>query len=294
LVRSLRIFCSASTAKNLCSCRAIALHCRGGTPWPPKVRDGTESVPYIRSKAYALRLQIFDFWLKILMLAIPNSLALGKDDRFKMAINFRKIIERQFLAGLAVLLPIGLTLYIVWVLFNLVSNSVSPLLIKIALLEQVPVVVIRIIAVLITFVIIWIIGLVATNIVGRKIIRLPEALLLRAPVVNRIYQTLRQIIQTIIVSKTALRQVVLVEYPRKGVQTVAFVTNIYEEKGKRKLSLLIPTTPNPTTGFFLIVPEEEVIPLKMTVEEAMKLIVSAGIITPENYSFEITKNNSRD
>jgi len=211
-----------------------------------------------------------------------------------MGINFRKTIERQFLAGLAVLLPIGLTLYIVWVLFNLVSNSVSPLLIKIALLEQVPVVVIRIIAVLITFVIIWIIGLVATNIVGRKIIRLPEVLLLRAPVVNRIYQTLRQIIQTIIVSKTALRQVVLVEYPRKGVQTVAFVTNIHKEKGKRKLSLLIPTTPNPTTGFFLIVPEEEVIPLKMTVEEAMKLIVSAGIITPENYSFEITKNNSRD
>ncbi|MDH5661593.1 MAG: DUF502 domain-containing protein, partial [Elusimicrobiota bacterium] len=102
------------------------------------------------------------------------------------------------------------------------------------------------------------------------------------------------IIQTIIVSKTALRQVVLVEYPRKGVQTVAFVTNIHEEKGKRKLSLLIPTTPNPTTGFFLIVPEEEVIPLKMTVEEAMKLIISAGIITPENYTTKITKNNSQD
>ena len=211
-----------------------------------------------------------------------------------MAINFRKIIERQFLTGLAVLLPIGLTLYIVWVLFNLVSKSVAPLLIRIPLLQEMPVVAIRVIAFLITFVIIWIIGLVATNIVGRKILKLPEALLLKAPVVNRIYQTIRQIIQTIIVSKTALRQVVLVEYPRKGVQTVAFVTNIHEEKGKRKLSLLIPTTPNPTTGFFLIVPEEEVIPLKMTVEEAMKLIISAGIITPENYTTKITKNNSQD
>ncbi|MDH5174784.1 MAG: DUF502 domain-containing protein [Elusimicrobiota bacterium] len=211
-----------------------------------------------------------------------------------MAINFRKIIERQFLTGLAVLLPIGLTLYIVWVLFNLVSKSVAPLLIRIPLLQEMPVVAIRVIAFLITFVIIWIIGLVATNIVGRKILKLPEAILLKAPVVNRIYQTIRQIIQTIIVSKTALRQVVLVEYPRKGVQTVAFVTNIYEEKGKRKLSLLIPTTPNPTTGFFLIVPEEEVIPLKMTVEEAMKLIISAGIITPENYTTKITKNNSQD
>lgn len=211
-----------------------------------------------------------------------------------MAINFRKIIERQFFAGLAVLLPIGLTLYIVWTLFNFVSKSVAPLLIRIPLLQEMPVVAIRVIGVLITFVIIWIIGLVATNIVGRKILKLPEVLLLKAPVVNRIYQTIRQIIQTIIVSKTALRQVVLVEYPRKGVYTIAFVTNVYEEKGKKNVSLFIPTTPNPTSGFFVIVPEEEVIPLKITVEEAMKLVVSAGIITPEDYSIKITKNNSQD
>jgi len=213
-----------------------------------------------------------------------------------MAINFRKIIERQFFAGLAVLLPIGLTLYIVWTLFNFVSKSVAPLLIRISLLQEMPVIVLKVIGVLITFVIIWIIGLVATNIVGRKILKLPEVLLLKAPVVNRIYQTIRQIIQTIIVSKTALRQVVLVEYPRKGVYTIAFVTNTYEEKGKKNVSLFIPTTPNPTSGFFVIVPEEEVISLKMTVEEAMKLVVSAGIITPEDYSItaKITKNNSRD
>lgn len=213
-----------------------------------------------------------------------------------MAINFRKIIERQFFAGLAVLLPIGLTLYIVWILFNLVSKSFSPLLIRITLLQEMPVIVLRVIGVLITLVIIWIIGLVATNIVGRKILKLPEVLLLKAPVVNRIYQTIRQIIQTIIVSKTALRQVVLVEYPRKGVYTIAFVTNVYEEKGKKNVSLFIPTTPNPTSGFFVIVPEEEVVPLKMTVEEAMKLVVSAGIITPEDYSVtaKITKNNSQD
>jgi len=211
-----------------------------------------------------------------------------------MAINFRKIIERQFFAGLAVLLPIGLTLYIVWTLFNFVSKSVAPLLIRISILQEMPVVAIRVIAFLITFVIIWIIGMVATNIVGRKILKLPEVLLLKAPVVNRIYQTIRQIIQTIIVSKTALRQVVLVEYPRKGVYTIAFVTNVYEEKGKKNVSLFIPTTPNPTSGFFVIVPEEEVIPLKMTVEEAMKLVVSAGIITPEDYSIKITKNNSQD
>jgi len=211
-----------------------------------------------------------------------------------MAINFRKIIERQFFAGLAVLLPIGLTLYIVWTLFNFVSKSVAPLLIRISILQEMPVVAIRVIAFLITFVIIWIIGMIATNIVGRKILKLPEVLLLKAPVVNRIYQTIRQIIQTIIVSKTALRQVVLVEYPRKGVYTIAFVTNVYEEKGKKNVSLFIPTTPNPTSGFFVIVPEEEVIPLKITVEEAMKLVVSAGIITPEDYSIKITKNNSQD
>jgi uncharacterized membrane protein len=204
-----------------------------------------------------------------------------------MAINFRKIIKRQFLAGLAILLPIGLTIYIVWILFNFVSKYFAPLLITIPFLREMPVVVLRVIGLLITLVIIWIIGLVATNIVGRKILRLPEVLLLKAPIVNRIYQTIKQIIQTIIASKTALRQVVLVEYPRKGVYTVAFVTNIYEEKGKRKFYLHIPTTPNPTTGFFAIVPEEEVIPLNMTVEDGIKLVVSSGIITPENYSIKI-------
>jgi len=204
-----------------------------------------------------------------------------------MAINFRKIIERQFLAGLAVLLPIGLTLYIVWILFTLVSNALSPLLIRIPLLQELPLVVVRVISFLITFLIIWLIGLVTTNIIGRKILKLTEVILLKAPIINRIYQTIRQIIQTIVVSKTALREVVLVEYPRKGVYTIAFVTNIYEEGGKRKFSLLIPTTPNPTTGFFAIVPEEEVIPLKMTVEEGMKMIVSAGIIAPEEYIFRI-------
>jgi uncharacterized membrane protein len=204
-----------------------------------------------------------------------------------MAINFRKIIKRQFLAGLAILLPIGLTIYIVWILFKLVTKGFSPLLIRIPFLGEMPVVMLRVIGLLITFVIIWLIGLVATNIVGRKILKLPEVLLLKAPVVNRIYQTIKQIIQTIMVSKTALRQVVLVEYPRKGVYAIAFVTNIYEKEGKRKFSLLIPTTPNPTTGFFAIVAEEEVIPLKMTVEDGMKLIVSAGIISPEGYSIEI-------
>jgi uncharacterized membrane protein len=204
-----------------------------------------------------------------------------------MGINFRKIIQRQFLAGLVILLPIGLTIYIVWILFNLVSKGFSPLLIRIPFLREMPIVMLRVIGLLITLVIIWIIGVVATNIFGRKILKLPEILLLKAPVVNRIYQTIRQIVQTIIVSKTALRQVVLVEYPRKGIYSVAFVTNIYGEKGKRKFYLLIPTTPNPTTGFFAIVSEEEVIPLKMTVEDGMKLIVSAGIITPEGYSIEI-------
>jgi len=199
-----------------------------------------------------------------------------------MAINFKKIIEKQFLAGLAVLLPIGLTLYVVWILFNLVGKGFSPLLIKIPVLEELPILAIKVISFVITLVIIWLIGVIAMNIIGRKLLKLPEVLLLKAPIVNRIYQTVRQIIETIIVSKKALREVVLVEYPRKGVYSVAFVTNIYEDKGKKKFSLLIPTTPNPTTGFFAIVPEEEVIPLKITVEEGMKLIISAGIIGPDS------------
>lgn len=204
--------------------------------------------------------------------------------------RLRTSIKRQFFTGVVVLLPLGLTLYIAWVLFNLVGRLFLPLVEKFSLLYRydVPPFVNRVVSFVITLIIIWLIGLVAANIVGRKLLKLAEVLIFRVPLLDRIYQAVRQIIHAMVFSKTAFRRVVLVEYPRKGLYTLAFVSNSSEiedkEKGKKKiLTLFLPTTPNPTSGWFLIVPEEETIPLELSIEEGMKLLISGGVITPERF-----------
>lgn len=196
-----------------------------------------------------------------------------------------KTIKRQFITGITVLLPVGLTLYISWNIFKLIGKILFPLIVKIPILQKLPYLVTHLISFIAFLVFVWLIGLITTNIIGRRIFRLPELLLLKVPFINRIYQGARQIIQTIMVSRTAFRRVVMLEYPRKGLYTLGFVTNTVKEK----LLLFIPTSPNPTSGYFIIAPEEETIPLDISVEEGMKLIVSAGIVTPKDFELNINK-----
>lgn len=196
-----------------------------------------------------------------------------------------KTIKRQFLTGITVLLPVGLTVYISWSIFKLIGKILFPLIVKIPILQKLPYLVTHLISFIAFLVFVWLIGLITTNIIGRRIFRLPELLLLKVPFINRIYQGARQIIQTIMVSRTAFRRVVMIEYPRKGLYTLGFVTNTVKEK----LLLFIPTSPNPTSGYFIIAPEEETISLDISVEEGMKLIVSAGIVTPKDFELNINK-----
>ena len=125
---------------------------------------------------------------------------------------------------------------------------------------------------------------------GRYIIRLGEAILNRMPVVRSIYGATKQILETVISTQSdAFREVVLVEYPRRELWVIGFVTG--NTKGEvaghiaySMVNVFVPTTPNPTSGFLLFCPREDVIFLKMTVEEAVKLVVSGGIVTPPNRS----------
>ncbi len=204
--------------------------------------------------------------------------------------KLRSSVKRQFFTGVVVLLPLGLTLYIAWIIFNLVGRFFLPLVEKFAFLygHHLPTVLTKFISFVITLIIIWFIGLVAANIVGRKLLKFAESVIFKVPLLDRIYQAVRQIIHAVVFSKTAFRRVVLIEYPRKGIYTLAFVSNNDEmedkQKGKKKVvSLFLPTTPNPTSGWFLIVPEEEVIPLALSVEDGMKLIISGGVIAPDGF-----------
>jgi len=133
------------------------------------------------------------------------------------------------------------------------------------------------------------IGWLAAGFVGRFFLRIGEAILDKMPVVRTIYGATKQILETVLAQQSqAFRQPVLVEYPRKGVWAVAFLTadaarEVHHKLGGQRLvNVFLPTTPNPTSGFLLIVPEEELILLDMSVEEAVKLVISAGIVTPES------------
>ncbi len=130
------------------------------------------------------------------------------------------------------------------------------------------------------------IGLMARNIVGRWLLDMGERMLQAIPLAGSVYKTLKQLLQTLLQdSNTKFRRVVMVEYPRPGLWTIAFVTGVLSPQlqahhRQAMLNLFIPTTPNPTTGWYAMVPESEVVDLSLSVEDAFKVLISAGIVGP--------------
>ncbi len=193
------------------------------------------------------------------------------------------IFRKYFITGLTVLLPVGFTIYIVWLIFRFFGAILSPLVYRISYLSNFPPILITLLSIIATGIIIWIIGVVTTNIIGRYVLRIFETLLLRLPFINKIYRTFRQIVEMALFSRKSFNKVVFIEYPRKGIRTLAFVTNEIEIEGKKQCIVFLPTTPNPMSGFFLILPEDQTQPTKMNVEEALKVIISGGIILPQAF-----------
>ncbi len=135
---------------------------------------------------------------------------------------------------------------------------------------------------------ILIIGLMARNIVGRWLLDFGEQFLQAIPLAGSVYKTLKQILETLLRdSKTKFRRVVMIEYPRRGIWTIGFVTGkvsyqLQSHLPDKMISVFVPTTPNPTSGWYAIVPEEEVINLDISIEDAFKVLISGGIVSPDN------------
>ena len=192
-------------------------------------------------------------------------------------------LRSWFFTGLLVTAPILLTVYITWAAINLIDGQVAGLLPGFSELRfaDVPGVGLVIGVMLIT-----VIGALAAGFLGRWIIRLGESILNRMPVVRSIYGASKQILETVISTQSdAFREVVLVEYPRKGLWVIGFVTGGTKGEVARRIDIdmvnvFVPTTPNPTSGFLLFCPRKDVIFMEMSVEEAVKLVVSGGIVTP--------------
>ena len=190
-------------------------------------------------------------------------------------------LRNNFIAGVVVLIPIGITLYLTVFIINisskLIPKEINPnhyLPYNIPGLE-----------ILIAILLITIIGWISLSFIGKRLFNLFETILNKIPIIRTIYSAVEQLIETFTSSKSDKKTVVLVEYPRKGVYAVGFATkeNTGEIKKKTNVELInvfVPTTPNPTSGFLLMFPKNEIIYLEMSFEEASKFIVSAGSTNP--------------
>ena len=195
--------------------------------------------------------------------------------------------RRYIVAGLLVWVPLGVTVMVIKFLIDLMDR-----LLLLIPYEYRPEVVLGVnipgLGVLLAFSIVIITGVVVANLFGRQIIKIWEDFLARIPLVRSIYSSVKQVTETIFSSKgNSFRQVVLLEYPRSGIWTLAFVTgdgikNFEEKIGESLLNIFVPTTPNPTSGFFLMVRKEDAIVLDIPVEVALKMIISTGVVVPEN------------
>tara|TARA_Y100000816_G_C25981019_1_gene512206 strand:+ start:49 stop:660 length:612 start_codon:yes stop_codon:yes gene_type:complete len=195
--------------------------------------------------------------------------------------SFFGSIRNNFIAGIVVLIPIGITLYLtlffVKISSNIIPKEINP---NHYLPYNIPGLEIVIAVFLIT-----VIGWISLSFLGKRLFNFVEAILNKIPIIRTIYSAVEQLIETFTKSKSDKKNVVLVEYPRKGVYAVGFATKentgeIKKKSGKEMINVFVPTTPNPTSGFLLMFPKDEIIYLDLTFEEASKFIVSAGSINP--------------
>jgi uncharacterized membrane protein len=197
-------------------------------------------------------------------------------------------LRRYFLTGIVVAAPVLLTAYIAWATITWIDGLVTPLIPRQYLPEtylpfKIPG--IGLVVVLIAF---TLVGWITAGLAGRTLVRLGEGIVARMPVIRGVYSALKQVFETLFTqSSNSFRQVVLIEFPRRGSWSLGFVTGVTAGEVGRRLSdgrelinVFIPTTPNPTSGFLMFVPREELHFLDMSVEDGLKMLVSVGLVTP--------------
>lgn len=208
-----------------------------------------------------------------------------KDKKDSENLSLPRRLRRDFVTGLLVMAPAVLTIYIFWQLFLKIDGILDGMF---ALWEPLrvhgrPFPGLGFVALI---VMVLLAGMLARNYIGRELLRAGDRLLTRIPLMNRIYLAIQQIGQAFLSGKKVIfQQAVLIEYPRKNVYCIAFVTSepqgeVQNRTARDVIGVFVPTTPNPTSGFLLFVPKDEIIPLQMRVEEALKLVISGGTVSP--------------
>ena len=200
-------------------------------------------------------------------------------------------LRSYFLTGFVITAPLAITLYLVWGFINWVDSWVKPYIPQTYNPDHYLPFSVPGFGLIVAIFLITMVGFLTANIVGRSIVNYGEYMLGRMPFVRNIYRGLKQIFNTVLSEKTnTFQKVGLVQYPRQGLWAIVFIATeaegeiqhrLDEEHAGQSIAVFLPTTPNPTSGFLLFVPKSDIMILDMSVEEAAKLVISAGLVTPE-------------
>jgi uncharacterized membrane protein len=199
-------------------------------------------------------------------------------------------IYSRMLTGVVFVVPVILTLWVLQLLYNLLDGPLRSLLnavLRYTLRWELP----SGVGLVLTLLALYVTGILATNMLGRRFLEFWESLLARMPIVNSIYNAARQVVRTLSQpQEKSFQRVVLIEFPSKGLWTIAFqVGTIQTSDGREWVRVYVPTTPNPTSGFLQFLPKESVQPTAVPVDEALRMVVSGGILAPERLDMGLSK-----
>ncbi|WP_026730905.1 DUF502 domain-containing protein [Fischerella sp. PCC 9605] len=219
-----------------------------------------------------------------------NSTTLKKENRGLVIDRWKQDLKNDLIAGLLVVIPLATTIWLSITIASWVINFLTRIPKQLNPFDGMHPILVNLLNLLVGLMVpllsILLIGLMARNIVGRWLLDFGERVLQAIPLAGQVYKTLKQLLETVLKDTNGkFRRVILVEYPRQGIWAIAFVTgvvssDIQTHMSRPMLSIFIPTTPNPTTGWYAVVPEDDVVNLSMSIEDAFKIIVSGGIVAP--------------
>jgi len=188
-----------------------------------------------------------------------------------------KNVKTKFLAGLAALIPMVLTFYVLRFIYILMNQISAPVIKKYFNLE------IPLLGISGMIIFIYLLGVIVTNLIGSKILELGELILRKVPLVSTIYVTFKQITNTLTLNNSqSFQGTVYIEYPKKNLWTIAFISGSSKNNQNNEYyHLFVPTTPNPTSGFFIVIRKNKTIPTGLSVEDSLKTIISGGLLAPD-------------
>ncbi len=207
-------------------------------------------------------------------------------------------MRKYLMAGLLVWLPLGVTVLVI----NFLIQTFDQVLLLLPPDYRPDVLLgfhIPGFGLLMTAVVILVTGVIAANYFGERLVDVWEAILGKIPLVRSIYSAVKQVTEAFVGSEQSFQKAYLIEYPRKGIWTIAFQTSTKQSEahqvtGQMNLvNVFVPTTPNPTSGFFLMVPSQDLLPLSMTVEQALKMVISGGVVVPGNTTEQVVRPESQ-